>query len=150
MLVSSYPCRASSSRVDRASVVLVTRNLRLRCDSLVSGSDLASVPSRSLTDDGRQPSGATPCSNLRCDAAFALPEGARPRAGNADVPQTPPAAAQLSFQDWTAALQRSSGISNPLARPPLPLTPPGDMQGCLRPWTCMNGYLFQITLYLLS
>lgn len=108
-------------------MVLVTRNLRLRCDSLASGaSELLSPPSvRSL-------SGATPCSTLHCNAFTSSHEGASPQgpgfvgslAGGAAVPPpTPPAAAQLSFQDWTAAL--ASGCSNPLARPPLPLTPPG-------------------------
>jgi hypothetical protein len=122
--------RASGSQVDRASVVLVTRNLRLRCDSLATGSDLSASPSGPLlADDDRQPSGATPCSASRCGMVVTPPgDGtltAQRAEGGALEPPTPAAAAQLSFSDWAAALQRSSGISNPLARPPLPLSPPG-------------------------
>jgi hypothetical protein len=112
--------------------VLVTRNLRLRCDSLATGSNLSASPSGALlADDGRQPSGATPCSALHCDVAGMTPgeetPGAQHAAGGAVEPPTPAAAAQLSFSDWAAALQRCSGISNPLARPPLPLSPPGAL-----------------------
>lgn len=131
-------CRASSSQVDRSAVVLVTRNLRLRCDSAAaSGSELSSRShaAGTIADAGRQPSSATPCSTLRSDAAFAspeAPEGASPKAAGTDADRVaevaaPAPVAQLSLQDWAAALRQGRSFKNPLARPPLPLTPPGEL-----------------------
>lgn len=133
-------------------MVLVTRTLSLRCDSGATSCDPLSGQSRplSLSDDGRQASvssavlnpqnaaaatAATPCSALSHAAAgVALPNmGSSPPAmgcslGSTPSPLSASPPAQLSFLDWSAALQRCSG--NPLARPPLPLDLPGVCLPC--------------------
>jgi len=125
-----------SSQVDRASVVLVTRTLSLRCDSGALLSDPAGSQIRSLAEDGQQRSvssgvaagAATSCSALSKTAACSADAvfGSSPDYAPSPLAASPHGSpSQLSFLDWNAALQRCSGISNPLARPPLPLAGTG-------------------------
>ncbi len=121
--------------MDRTSVVLVTKTLRVRCDSLASASSDWLSAQSPLAAAGCQLSvsttaaAATPCSTLRVGALFATAEEQGQAADEGlqgGTPRSSIGAAALSFADWNAALQRANGISNPLARPPLPLALPGE------------------------
>lgn len=116
--------RCRSTSVPRTQVVLVTRNLRLRCDA--GGAASLSGARMPLCDDGRQPSVSSGPPTVAAASSHDSVHGGA-------LAELSSAAEQSFVKPFRQFLQWSSGLlnkgtelSNPLQRPPLSLALPGS------------------------